>query len=204
MVAWWAAATMLVAVGVGVPWWRARPERHLARAERALGEGDHGTALGWLTLPETVAQTRDRALLLRARVAVEQGNLSGAVRALDQVDPHGPRAAKFAFWKGRTLYAARQPMLAMVWLEKALELAPGDADAHRWLAAAAYDLGDRRAAIAALEAVTRLCPDDARPWRTLGLIFKENEANERARVAFEAALARDLGQDRPDGPARSG
>jgi tetratricopeptide (TPR) repeat protein len=128
---------------------------------------------------------------------VEQENLAGAVRALDRVDSHGPHAAEFAFWKGRTLYAARQPMLAMDWFQKALALAPRSADAQRWLAAAAYDLGDRRAAMAALEAVTRLCPDDARVWRTIGLIFKENEDDPRARTALEAALQRDLGADRP-------
>jgi tetratricopeptide (TPR) repeat protein len=186
-----------VAVGGLALWWGGRPERHLARAEAALGEGDWGEALGWLALPESMARTRDRALLLRARAAVEQGNLAGAVRALDRVDPQGQRAAEFAFWKGRTLYAAQQPMLAMTWFHTALERAAGNADAHRWLAAAAYDLGDRRAAIAALEAVIRLCPDDARAWRTLGLIYKENETDQRARVAFEAALARDLGRDRP-------
>jgi tetratricopeptide (TPR) repeat protein len=195
----WAVATVLSALpaGVGVFWWRGRPERHLARAEQAVAEGDREAALAWLVVPQASGATRDRALLLRARMAVEQGNLAGAVRALDRVDSHGPHAAEFAFWKGRTLYAARQPMLAMEWFQKTLALAPGSADAHRWLAAAAYDLGDRRAAIAALEAVTRLCPDDARAWRTLGLIFKENETDQRARTAFEAALERDLGRDRP-------
>jgi tetratricopeptide (TPR) repeat protein len=190
---------MLAAVSVGAAalWWRGRPERHLAHAGQALGEGDLDAALWWLAVPESTVSTRDRALLLRARAAVEQGNLAGAVRALDRVDSHGPWAAEFAFWKGRTLYAARQPMLAMAWFQKALDLTPSDADAHRWLAAAAYDLGDRRSAIAALEAVNRLCPDDARAWRTLGLIFKENETDQRARVAFEAALQRDLGRDRP-------
>jgi tetratricopeptide (TPR) repeat protein len=178
-------------------WWGGRPERHLARAERALGEGNHDEALWWLAVPESVARTRNRALLLRARAAVEQGNLAGAVRALDRVDQNGQQAADFAFWKARTLYAAQQPMLAMAWFDKALERAADYADAHRWLAAAAYDLGDRRAAIAALETVIKLCPDDARAWRTLGLIFKENETDHRARVAFEAALARDLGRDLP-------
>jgi tetratricopeptide (TPR) repeat protein len=192
-----AALLVAVAAGAFAVWWGGRPERHLARAEQALGEGDWDVALGWLAVPESVVRTRNRALLLRARAAVEQGNLAGAVRALDRVDPDGQQAPEFAFWKARTLYAARQPMLAMTWFSKALERAPGNADIHRWLAAAAYDLGDRRAAIAALEAVTRLCPDDARAWRTLGLIFKENEADQRARVAFEAALARDLGRDRP-------
>jgi tetratricopeptide (TPR) repeat protein len=199
----WLATAVLVGVGAygyaAVHGWLGSPERHLARAGQALESGALDTALEWLAVPESAASTRDRALLIRARIAVERGNLAGAVRALDLVNPHGPHAADFALWKARTLYAAQQPMLAMTWFEKSLALdqTAGNADAHRWLAAAAYDLGDRRAAIAALEAVTRLCPDDARAWRTLGLIFKENETDLKARAAFEAALARDLGADRP-------
>jgi tetratricopeptide (TPR) repeat protein len=79
----------------------------------------------------------------------------------------------------------------MSWFQKARTLRPDDADAARWLASAAYDLGDRPTAVSALEAVTRLQPGDARVWRTLGLIFKENVEYERARPAFERALTLD-------------
>jgi tetratricopeptide (TPR) repeat protein len=192
----WAAAAVLaaVALGSGVLWWRGRPERHLARVEEALRSGDPAAALEWLAVPEAAAGTRERALLLRARAAVERGQPLQAARALDKVDPHGPVAADFAFWKGRTLYAARQPLLAMDWFKAALKLRPDDAEADRWLACAAYDLGDRPTAVSALEAVTRLQPRDARAWRTLGLIFKEDAEHERARRAFEAALALDRDQ----------
>src|SRR5947208_3129490 len=50
------------------------------------------------------------------------------------------------------------------------------------------------AALAALESVTRLDPKDARVWRTLGMIFKENVEYERAAAAFKASLAIDRAQ----------
>jgi tetratricopeptide (TPR) repeat protein len=182
---------VVVLIGSGVYWWRGRAERHLARAEEALETGEQEEALGWLAVPEAARATRERALLLRARAAVERGNLAEAVRALDQVNPHGPSAAAFAFWKGRTLYAASQPLLALGFFEAALKQRPADADAARWLASAAYDLGDRPTAVAALETVARIEPKDARVWRTLGMIFQENVEYERARPAFERSLALD-------------
>jgi tetratricopeptide (TPR) repeat protein len=186
----WAIAAMLLAasLGSGVLWWRGRPERYLARAVEALRDDDPDEALSWLAVPEAAPGTRERALLLRARIAVERGHLPAAVRALDQVDPDGPSAADYAFWKGRTLYAAKQPLPAITWLVAALKRRPDDAESYRWLAAVAYDQGNRQTAVSALEAVTRLQPRDARAWRTLGLIFKEDVAYERARAAFERSL----------------
>jgi Flp pilus assembly protein TadD len=105
------------------------------------------------------------------------------------MNPEGPCAADSAFWRGRTLYAARQPLLAMTWFIAASKRHPDDADTYRWLAAAAYDLGNRQTAVSALETVTRLEPRDARAWRTLGLIFKESVEYERARDALEKSLS---------------
>jgi tetratricopeptide (TPR) repeat protein len=191
MVAFLVAATLL---GGTYYWWRGRPERHLATAIEALGDGDPEVAAAWLELPEASPLTRDRALILRARLAVERGDIAGAARTLDRVDPEGPAAADLAYWKGRTLYAARRTLPAIAWFRTAVERRPEFADASRWLAAAAYDLGDRTTAVAALDTVTRLEPDDARAWRTLGLIFKENVEWERARTAFEKSLASDRDQ----------
>jgi tetratricopeptide (TPR) repeat protein len=189
-------AALLVAVLLGsvALWRRGRPEWHLSLAEEALRDGEPSEALQWLAVPEATPATRDRALLLRARLAVERGGLSEAIRALDRVNPDGPSAAEFAFWKGRTLYEARQPLLATGWFRKALERRPGYLDSYRWLAAAAYDLGDRGTAVSALEAVTRHDPKDARAWNTLGMIFKENVEYEQARAAFEKTLTLDRAQ----------
>lgn len=187
------AAVVLGSGALGWWWWHSRPGRHLARAEAALEAGDPAGAVEWLAVPEAAASasTRDRAYLLRARAAVERGAPGEAARALDRVRPH---AARLAFWRGRTLYAAKQPLLAIGWFRAALRERPDDAEAHRWLAAAAYDLGDRSTVVSALEAAARLDPNDARVWRTLGMIFKENVEYEEARDAFARSLKLDRAQ----------
>lgn len=194
--AWLAAAGVgVVAAAAGAAfWWQGRPERHLAAAEAAVADGAPADALEWLTLPAATPATRERALILRARVAVLGGDPVTAARALDGVDPAGPRAAEFAHWKGRTLYAAGQPLLARRWLAEAARRRPDDADTLRWLAAAAYDVGDRSTVVAALEAVLRLDPGDARAGQTLGRVYLENAEYGRARVAFERSLAADRAQ----------
>jgi len=150
--------------------------------------------LAWLDLPEANAFTRARALILRARIGIERRDLAMAIKALDGVDHEGALSGEFAYWKGRTLYEARQPLLALGWFRTARKLKPDDADAARWLAAAAYDLGDRSTVVEALEGVARLDPKDPRVWRTLGAIFLENVKYEQARTAFERSLALDRSQ----------
>ncbi|MBX6312096.1 MAG: tetratricopeptide repeat protein, partial [Isosphaeraceae bacterium] len=184
-----------VAMG-GRSWWRGRPGRHLAEAERLLDAGAPAEAVAWLDLPASRPATRDRALLLRARAALARRRPAEAVAPLEQVDPRGPWAAEAAFWKGRTLYAVGQFARAIPWYRAALARRPDDAEIHRWLAAAAYDLGDRDTAIAALREVTRLQPDDARAWRTLALIYKENRDLAQAEPAYRRSLALDPQQPR--------
>src|SRR5262249_46027219 len=131
-------------------WWRGRPERHLGGAERLLGRGGPAAARAWLELPESTPATRGPARLLRARVALALGRPAEAVAPLEAIDPGGPLAADAAFWKGRTLYEARQYVLAIGWFKQTLARRPGDAAAHRWIAAACYDLGARELAVASL------------------------------------------------------
>ena len=187
----------LVAAWLGAwAWERARPERHLAEAARHLREGRPEEALYWLGLPEAASATRDRALLLRARIALARGRPAEAVGPLERIDPAGPCAADAAFWKGRTLYEAHQTLRAFAWFQRAVEVRPDDIEGHRWLAVAAYEQGDSPSAIAALQAVTRLRPEDAPAWRTMGLLFKEANEDELARAAYETSLRLDPRQSR--------
>ena len=189
-----ALAAALAASAAGWVWLDGRPERALAEATRLVDEGRPDEGLDQLPPAESAKKTREKSMILRARVAVEGRDLAGAVKALDAVRHAGPLAGEFAYWKGRTLYEAGQPRLALEWFEAARAVRPDDPDAARWLACAAYDLGDRAAAVTALEAVARLDPKDAKVWRTLGTIFLENVKYEQARGAFERSLALDRAQ----------
>lgn len=185
------AAGLVALAGLGVvgwSWWRGQPERSLSAAERALRDGDPEAALGALGLPERAPSTRDRALIVHARAALSLKRVAEAARVLDRVNARGPQATELGFWKGRTLYEARQVLGALRWFRWVLDRRPGDLEAHRWLAAAAYDLGDHPTAVGALETVTKLDPGDARAWRTLGLLYKEDVDHEHAEAAFAASL----------------
>jgi tetratricopeptide (TPR) repeat protein len=186
------ALTFVGLLGIGfAQWWHTRPERHLAKARRLIETGLAGEASQWLDLPERRPRTRDRALLLRARIAVLRGRPSEAVGPLQQIDPAGPLSAEAAFWKGRTLFEVRQLLLAVQWFGEALRLRPDDPETLRWLAAALYELGDQPSTVAALSRVTELEPDDAKAWRTLALLYKEDGEFERALPAYEESLRLD-------------
>ena len=185
------AVGLVALAGVGVAgwsWWRGRAERSLSAAERSLREGDAEAALGALGLPERAPSTRDRALIVHARAALSLKRVAEAARVLNRVDARGPLATELGYWKGRTLYEARQVLGAVHWFRWVLDRRPDDLEAHRWLAVAAYDLGDHPTAVGALETVTKLDPGDARAWRTLGLLYKEDVNHERAEAAFAASL----------------
>jgi tetratricopeptide (TPR) repeat protein len=178
-------------LGIGVAAWywsSSAPKRHLAEAENYVRLGRGAEALAWLDVPEVSPATRDQALLLRARIALQADRPQDAVQPLDQIAPDGPWGIDAAFWKGRTLQAMHEPREAIAWFRRAWKARPADAEIPRWIAVAAYDLGDRRTALAALEAVTKIQPDDAKAWRTMGLIFKEKAEYEAALAAYDASL----------------
>jgi tetratricopeptide (TPR) repeat protein len=196
-----AGAAILAMSAGAAAWWHVRPEVHLAESSSRLDVGDWDAAAAWLELPERVPATRDRALILRARIALASGRPKDAVAPLQGVDAGGPMAADAAFWKGRTLYAVGNTPMAIAWLRTALEARPGDAEALRWLAAAAYDLGDRRTVMESLRTLTRLEPGDSRAWRTLALVTREEPDGgepelDAARATYERSLRLDPAQPR--------
>jgi tetratricopeptide (TPR) repeat protein len=192
---WWVGLVLLGLPGLGlVSWWRGRCARHLAEAQRLIEAGRAEDAAEWLDLPEAQPSTRDRALLLRAQAALVKGRPSEAVGPLEQIDPSGPCAAEAALWKGRTLFQVRQVLRAVHWFRQALTLRPDDPETIRWLAAALYELGDQPSTVAALTRLTQLEPQDARAWRTLAFLHKENREFDRARPAYEQALRLDPAQ----------
>ena len=72
-------------IGIVVFWWSGAPVRDLNEAERLADGGETADALKRLSRPERSAtrSIRDRASLLRARIAVEEGRLSEAAAAID-------------------------------------------------------------------------------------------------------------------------
>ena len=75
---WCGTLLVLTAVAAGGwLWWRWRPTQHLAEAARCLEAGRWAEAAAWLEVPEKAPETREPALLLRARVALAEGKAGG-------------------------------------------------------------------------------------------------------------------------------
>ena len=192
---WMVAAVSLAAsLGAGVMFWRGRAERHLARAYRS---GAQRRRLRRLELVERAGELAGHARAGTVAPSANRGRTGG-------VGGIGPRAGsgrpgraeriRLRLLEGADALCGEATLLAITWLVAAINRRPDDADSHRWLAAAAYDQGNRATAVSAIEAVTRLEPDDARAWRTLGMMFKEDVEYEQARTAFEKSLAIDGSQ----------
>jgi tetratricopeptide (TPR) repeat protein len=60
----------------------------------------------------------------------------------------------------------------------------------RWVAAALYDLGDNLTALRVLSRLAESSPNDAKPWRLIGLIHKDAQRFTEASVAYLKGLER--------------
>jgi tetratricopeptide (TPR) repeat protein len=128
-------------------------------------------------------------LLLRSNQPVEE-----AMRELGLAKEH-PQTAPWAYTlAGEILYKIGNLGGAVSVLQQAIVLDDQRTDAHRWLAAAYYDLGAMEEAVRHLAVVSELDLDDPRPNRLRGLIHKDYEKYLLAIEDYEESLRRQPGQ----------
>lgn len=114
------------------------------------------------------------------KVPPQAGDHAAAAEAADLVD------------RGRRLLDRQSLAEAHDAFERALSRDSGSADAHRGLAAVAYDQGALMRAVAHLERAAALDPADGRPHRMIGHICRDLDHRERAVAAYREALSRGL------------
>src|SRR5262249_48207264 len=145
------------------------PEYRFQRGREAVQRGDWDEA-------ETFAARLDAsgaanlAHLLRGESLLTQDRPTEALRELNKVRDEGEVRRKAACLSGRCLLALGQRREAHRAFSFVLEQDYDDVDAHRGMAALAYDLGNLGPALDHLEQVARLAPRDGRPHRLMGLI----------------------------------
>jgi tetratricopeptide (TPR) repeat protein len=123
------------------------------------------------------------------------------VRPLQEVEADGPLAPEVAYLRGEVLWAAGNLPHALAWFQRSLRERPDDPDCLRSMAAAAYDLGDLETVLRSLRTLTRIRPDDAAAWRTLGLVRMEHpDAGEKTMIEAVASYRTSLELD-PHQPA---
>jgi adenylate cyclase len=127
-------------------WAAGKQAENIAAFERAVQlDPSLGAAYGWLGMALSISGRPEEAI----------ANLETARR----LDPHGPTRETYLVYTAWAHFAARRYAEAEAEARRAVEMEPGDALAHRTLAASYAQLGRLEEARNALEAALRLEPD---------------------------------------------
>ena len=173
--------------------------RNLAVAYAAAGRGgDATTAMG--RLPATEADAPE-TLDARAWVELKQGHAQAALQAsrrLEQLAPgaEGKRKATLTY-RATVLQAAAYAMLgsreqALTRYRRALELSPGDADAHHELGLL-YGAGEVQTSLEHFEEAARLAPEVERYCLDAGAAARRGRQVQRALAHHKRCVELDPG-----------
>jgi tetratricopeptide (TPR) repeat protein len=190
----WALAAAAVAAAVGAAaWWGVTSSRdyRLRAGREAVRAGRWGEAER-MALRLEAAGDADHARLLRGEMFLRRGQVGPAVRAYNRIRrPDVLLDASALFGRG-FLLDLKRPAEAERFLTFVAARRPDDVDTHRALATLYYDQGAWASAVAHLLAWGRLDPGDGRPFRLVGLIYKDLEQDKAAVPAYREALGRRL------------
>lgn len=185
---------LLGAAAGGWQWWRhtTAPDYLLRRGQAALRSGDQERAKRTAARLE-VAGHRDHARLLRGEAALRRRDLTRAVgefnRIRDRDDVLVEASAVYGQW---FLLELQMPAEAEHFLRFVASRRPDHVDARRGLATIYYDQRAWAAAVLHLTAWGDLDPADGRPYRFIGLIYRELDQPKPAIPAYREALRRTL------------
>jgi len=126
------------------------------------------------------------------------GRLAQAVDTLEVAKDHPDSRALAFTLAGEALYKLQRFREADGILRAAVETEPSLTDAHRWLAALYYDIGAMDHALAELQVISEQAPDDPRPCRLRGLIYKDFEQEYERDAVHEYRESLRRGPDQPD------
>jgi len=127
---------------------------------------------------------------------------SAALDSFNKIRDQGAIRLEAATRIGQTCIYLKRPAEAEHALKFVLSQQPDNVEAHRGLAVLYYDQGAMSLTLAHLEKVAELDPQDGRPLRHMGFIYKDLEQYDKAVTCYEEALQRNLpGHNREQDPA---
>jgi tetratricopeptide (TPR) repeat protein len=203
------------AVGWYYPW-NNTPEYRLGCGEAAL-RGNNFDRAEEIALRLEADGFKDQGFLLRGEAFFRQGEgyydsnqpsqaaalLLRSQKELNKIHDKGALRLAAAILIGKAQLYLRQPAEAVHAFRFVLSEDPDNIDAHRGLASIYFEQGAMQLAIQHLERVAALDPEDGRPHRLMGLIYKDLEQWNDAVVHYEEALRRRLpGQVREQDPSK--
>lgn len=182
---------LLVLVGLATWSWWPQPSPHEIF--------DHGIeAAGRNDLPELL-RSADRLQgregyewhehLLRGLYCLKTDRPSEALVELKGLRPEGELRDTALLVAGEAMYRTDRLPEAQRLFATLTSEQPGHVEAHRWLAAIAYDLGAMNQAMDEMEIVIRLQPSDYRPYLLRGHILFDQERFAPAVKEYSQALA---------------
>lgn len=164
------------------------PLNEFAIGQEALVRGE------WATVSKQIQRLRqkpdatDQVQFLRGGLLLRTGDPRGAIAELVRVRSKGELGDQTLLLLCEAFYQLKQwNNVVSVGLDL-LRRDPDLADAHRWLGATYFDLGDMNQAEFHLKELARLAPLDFSPHRLLGVMHKDFERFQEAIVDFRRAL----------------
>lgn len=190
------AVALAVLIGLGRYGYalKVAPHRQFRAALTALANNDLDGVRAAAEALQDVDAYEPHRRLLAGMVLLKNERLYEAIVAFGFARDH-PETRVLAYTlSGEALYKAKLFRDAQRILTDALRLDPQQTDAHRWLAAAYYDIGAMNLAIGHLAIVAQQARLDPRPHRLMGLIHKDYEEYRKASDAYRESLKRDPNQ----------
>jgi tetratricopeptide (TPR) repeat protein len=191
----WALLALVALVAAGSAWgWRyhvTRPAYRVRRAREAMRAHDWERSAALANELEQAGQP-DLAYLLRGESLFRQGYHADALEQLNRIQDQGTIRLEAAALSGRCLLQLGQARQAHGAFQFVIDQQPDHVDAHRGLAAIAYDQGNLEQAVHHLRTVAELDPSDGKPYRLIGLIHKDLRHFPDAEQAYDNALRREL------------
>ena len=182
---------LLLGLLAGVAWrYRiTRPDYRLARGLDALRAKDTDRVRAYADRLEA-SGAADHAHLLRGEALLALGSPALALVEFNKIASEGSLRLRAAALSGRCLLELGELREAHRAFRFVVDEQPDHADAHRGLAAIAYDLGRLGEAVEHLLRVAELDPQDSRPHRLIGLIYKDLSQDSDAEAAYRESLRR--------------
>lgn len=171
------------------------PQRHYQRAIAALDDdGSRDQRLETVTY-ELLELSSDPAFeaqagLLSGTLLVARGEPKAAIQEAAVAAANSETKIRAMVLLGQCLYESGQFLEAGETWTKVIELDRDNADAHRWLGAAYYELGAVREALVHLRRAAELRPHDPGPHRLIGQLCVEFWEPKTASEAYLEALRR--------------
>ena len=190
----WITRLLLLAIPVAGGAWYWQQQDPRARFEQACAAYDRGD----LSKVREEAQRLRRiggyaaeVALLNGMVDLSSGRYPNAVMVLEPAREAEQTRARAWLLTGEAFYRIRQLHDARLALQTAIDVDADNAHAQRLMAATLYDLGASGPALLHLEKLSQLDPEDPRPGRMSGLIYKDYDRYADAVAAYRESLDRD-------------